>query len=329
MKPNSFQFNFELQFESAPSPQPEKFIWLENKKSDQPQGPMRFWSDAHLALYYFLLNENPEKLSQSQQLIENTDPHHILWLDSCARIESLHKLKKSNLQAPVHFEQKVEEFISEVFSKATVSNKDLVQFAEIIEELELKRDRPFLFDFSLTLSPNTIRQLRWFYGFLFSQRALCATIHNQTISDPAFEALKMDSITDYIYKPEYILKDALLFHEFKKLTQNFSNEFKPMKKLFFTHSSSAALLVENLPNDFLNSLPQEKKEEVLHLAQIDWLMGSATGILFKIREELYGLSDGFEKIFWKDLLEAPLHRHNPFQSSLLISKDLLLKNSAA
>lgn len=41
------------------------------------------------------------------------------------------------------------------------------------------------------------------------------------------------------------------------------------------------------------------------MVQTDWLLGSEAGVLFKIREELFGLEYGYEKIFWHDLEKRP------------------------
>jgi len=33
---------------------------------------------------------------------------------------------------------------------------------------------------------------------------------------------------------------------------------------------------------------------------MDWLLGAPGGLMFKIREELFGAKEGMEKVFWPD-----------------------------
>ena len=61
-------------------------------------------------------------------------------------------------------------------------------------------------------------------------------------------------------------------------------------------------MIENLPHSFLNSQSPAQLEETLHHVQMDWLLGSSSGLLFKIREELFGLIDGYDKVFWPEAL---------------------------
>ncbi len=76
--------------------------------------------------------------------------------------------------------------------------------------------------------------------------------------------------------------------------------FKQLSKCFHSYSHNAVCLIENLPKSFLNSLNTEELEDTLYLVQMDWLLGADAGLLFRVREELYGLIDGYERIFWPD-----------------------------
>ena len=65
------------------------------------------------------------------------------------------------------------------------------------------------------------------------------------------------------------------------------------------------------------------------MVQMDWLLGSASGLLFKIREELYGLKEGYDRIFWphaKTLQDRSSLK--PSVHFILSSTDLLKKSVA-
>jgi hypothetical protein len=112
----------------------------------------------------------------------------------------------------------------------------------------------------------------------------------------------VDSITDYLAKAEYISNDALLYLQSRKLKDRMKTEvWAQLEKNFQTFSHNGLCLVENLPKSFLNNLRMEELEETLYIVQMDWLLGTDAGLLFRLREELYGLCEGYEKIFYPEL----------------------------
>ena len=84
---------------------------------------------------------------------------------------------------------------------------------------------------------------------------------------------------------------------------------------FKSYSHNGFCLIESLPKSFIQSLHQEELEESLYIAQMDWLLGTDAGLLFRIREELFGLREGYQKIFWPDAEGRP----EQYQTSLEVS----------
>jgi hypothetical protein len=147
---------------------------------------------------------------------------------------------------------------------------------------------------------------------LFHLRSVVAVDWNAHVDDPSHEAVHVDSITDYIPKAEYVVNDAIMYWQFLKLSHPFvagkNSDVKveklfvePMRKAFMTSMHNACYLIDHLPKSFIERMGPGELEEALYLVQMDWLLGSEAGLLFRIREELYGLQNGYEKIFWHEL----------------------------
>ena len=201
----------------------------------------------------------------------------------------------------------------------TVFLKDSVDFSKIQKALDLISDfenhlgSPFLYNFSLQLSSAFQSKLVAFYSFLFHLRSVVAIDHNAYVEDSSIESVKCDSISDYLPKSDYTTNDALLFWQFKKLSTPFVGHkdkdvriekllVQPLEKYFNQYNHNACCLIKNLPHSFLNSQSPAQLEETLHHVQMDWLLGSSSGLLFKIREELFGLIEGYDKVFWPESL---------------------------
>jgi hypothetical protein len=191
--------------------------------------------------------------------------------------------------------------------------------------LENKMGNPLLYNFGLNFSKGFLDKLHDLYSFLYHVRSVVALDHNSLCADTSHEGVKVDAITDYLPKAEYVVNDALLYWQFKKLAQPFSSAkgtdgkvdklfVGPMEKAFHKFSHHACALVDNLPAKFIGSLSPMELEEAFYLVQMDWLLGSPAGLLFKIREEIFGLQNGYEKIFWKDV--EPVFHSKPVNLSI-------------
>ena len=104
----------------------------------------------------------------------------------------------------------------------------------------------------------------------------------------------------------------------------------PLLKAFNQYNHNACCLVDQLPKSFLNSLPHSELEEALHHVQMDWLLGSEAGLLFKIREELFGATEGYDKIFWPELSTSKSKQATSLNICFTLShKDLAREYAAA
>ncbi|MEI7973227.1 MAG: hypothetical protein WCH11_02545 [Bdellovibrio sp.] len=61
----------------------------------------------------------------------------------------------------------------------------------------------------------------------------------------------------------------------------------------------------------------------MYLVQMDWLFGTEAGLLYRIREELYGLRDGYHQIFYRELEESQSQEAHALSANFQIrSSDL-------
>ena len=79
----------------------------------------------------------------------------------------------------------------------------------------------------------------------------------------------------------------------------------------------------------MNSWKPTELEEALYLVQMDWLLDSESGLLFKIREEVFALEQGYEKIFWRDYEGQPSQKPVPLSIYFDMSERYLFKHKVA
>ena len=135
--------------------------------------------------------------------------------------------------------------------------------------------------------------------------------HNAYVQDPTHEALRVDSITDYLPRADYIANDAILYWQFQKLHKQIPElAQQQMESAFHRFSHHAVCLITQMPPSFIEKLTLGKLEDALYLAQMDWLFGTESGLLFRVREELFGLLDGYDRVFWPELeSRSPKNSH--------------------
>lgn len=330
---------FELFLEGGCVGRPSRLVlWNEQKlkKITQFQNPLRYFADALLAtsaheLAAWSSTENYRKHPHFQQWTE-MEAHFELYKKATPRVESLYKESpRLNSEVLKKFEERFSKALTETFSKPEIDFRDFEFLIDKIEALESDLKAPLLYNFSMKFSENFCDQLQVFYSFLWNLRSLVAVDYNAHIQDPSHEALPVDSVSDYLAKSEYVVNDALLYYQFKKLSTPFVSGrhsdvkidklfVEPMKKAFASYSHNASYLIDHLPESFLAGLHTMELEEALHLVQMDWLLGSTSGMLFKIREELFGLQSGYEKIFW------PMAEGRPKQKSVRLEVACSLKS---
>ncbi len=327
MKSKNKSFDYELKMENGPILKPTEVEFFKNHDRDhKPHKPFKYHSDVLVALSFANMHRTLDTrciydLESSMDFWRAMEPHYELYGRSRKRVVALTE-RTENVDSLLteKIEKKWNDVLKDVFSANKVNVKELQQLVPLIDYLEDHMKKPLLYNFSLSFTPEFQQRLLLLFSFLSNVRSLVALDHNSFIEDATHEAIKMDSITDYLAKPEYVVNDALLFFHFKKLFAPFvtgrSSDVKidkllhkPLEAHFQKFSHNACQLVENLPATFLNQLNPIELEQALYLIQMDWLLGSEAGLIFKIREELFGISEGYEKIFWPEY-DFRGHKHS-------------------
>lgn len=340
---SSFPIGYEVRFDKNPF-QPQSFhFWSqpENYEKIKPTAPLKYLADALTGLSFFKLNSfvkspifNPRlKYEHVLEAWNHLEPHHELFSRSSPRVEALKKPNKSTAPEIQKFETS---FVANFENCQKSWGLDFQEFEALLHSiswLETKLESPLLYNFNLHFSPQFMDKMHALYAFLFHLRALVAIDHNAHCEDPSHEGLKVDSITDYLPKAEYVVNDAILYYQFKTFAEPWKNRLRghvkgdhpvdslfvePLEKAFSKYVHNACCLVDQLPPSFLKALNPAEMEEALYLVQMDWLLGSPAGLLFRIREEIYGLVHGYNSVFWQEVEFA----QNTGPSSLSVSVDL-------
>lgn len=329
MRQKSLALGFDVTMDKGATLKPlnVKFWNQEDKKKAKPSIPLKYMADALTGLSLIKLNSYIKSPIASPDIDytfvseawKSLDPHVELYERSQTRVKSIQsQLSAANTKICTDFENK---FIEQLEAAQKPYGIDLVQLWPILETLnwfEHKIESPLLYNFKVNFSKPFLEKLHTLYSFLLHLRGVVAVDHNAHAGDTTHEGVHMDAITDYLPRAEYIVNDALVYWNFMKLSRPFMNPkandnrvekllVNPLEKIFEKYSHHATCLVDSLPQSFLNSLNPLEMEEAFYLVQMDWLLGSPAGLLFKIREEIFALQNGYEKIFWKDI-EPTLHK---------------------
>jgi hypothetical protein len=337
LRPHQIQF-WDLSCPATHSAIPKHFT------GSTPHHPFKYFTDAILGLCYHRMNDfkflAPEDKKFATQAYNSFDPYSTLFSKSAPRVKSLRKEMKNPFGKYEAFEKKMSAVWEKAFAQPTVHFADLNAALECLSEFEHSLDVPFLYNFSIQFSDKFNEKLICFYSFLFHLRALVALDHNAHVDDSSFESIKCDSISDYLPKSDYTINDALLYWQFQKLSIPFVGHkdkdtrieklfVDPMLKSFNQYNHNACCLIDQLPKTFLNSLSPNELEEALHHVQMDWLLGSEAGMLFKIREELYGIAEGYDKIFWHEVSASSAKKATSLNISFNLNEKDLSKEFVA
>jgi hypothetical protein len=244
-----------------------------------------------------------------QKVYHNFDHYTELYNKSNPRVKALAHATIPQKKQFDALEKKMTEIWKNAFSENKVSFNKLTEALTVIAEFESHIASPLIYNLSVNFSAGFTEKLIAFYSMLYHLRSVVAVDHNAHVEDTSLETVKCDSISDYLPKSDYTINDALLYWHFKNLTENVSGEVEktivaPMHNYFIQYSHNACNLIDQLPGNFLESLKNVDLEEALHHVQMDWLLGSCSGLLFKIREELFGVLEGYDKIFWPEASNA-------------------------
>jgi len=326
MSNTNLQMVIEIKTKNGPVLKPlEIHFWdLNSSKNPKhlhnlaPRSPFKFFTDAIIALCYHKMTDYKSLSKALKNFSENAyrsyDPYTELYHKSASRIKSL---KAKDLAQQIHFENFEKQMTQAwelAFKHNTVSLSKLKAALDCLAEFEHTLGAPLIYNFSINFNEKFTDKLRCFYSFLFHLRSVIAVDHNAHVEDSSYESVKCDSISDYLPKADYTINDALLYWQFKKLSTPFIGHkdkdvrleklfIEPLHKNFKQYNHNACHLINQLPLSFLNTPNQTELEEALHHVQMDWLLGSESGLLFKIREELFGVLEGYDKIFWPECSE--------------------------
>lgn len=349
---HKINFNFELLLKkgSVPTPAQLKFWNPNTNKSNLGSPPLKYMADALVGLSFFRMNPflrsplfNPQTQFQFQEeAFKALDPHYEIYQKYQAKkLELTQYVPKIEKNIIENFEKKFSAILASAQQPWGMEFKDLFTLIDLISELESDSKTLLLYSYNFEFSKNFNQQLQSLYSLLFHVRCLAAVDYNAHTTDPTFEAIKVDSISDYLPKPEYVVNDALLYWNFTKLSHPWTHGknhdvriaklfVKPFENIFNQYSHNACQLIISMPASYWNSLNQTKMEEQLYSLQMSWLLGTDAGLLFKIREELFGLKDGYSQLFWPELQESPEQKPVHLQLSCeLKEQDLFSDNKAA
>lgn len=278
-----------------------------------PQTPFKYYTDAIIGICYHKMTDFKALDASQKKFAEaayNTlNPYAELFRKSSPRMQSLKKMKKEDALKVENFEKSMFDIWQNLFSSEHIDFSRIPKVLNLISDFENETGSPFLYNFALEFSPAFKEKLVCFYSFLFNLRSVIAIDHNAYIEDSSIESVKCDCISDYLPKSDYTINDALLFLQFKRLSAPFTDAknskvesqfVTPLEKYFYQYNHNACCLIDQLPPSFLSSLSLTELEDTLHHVQMDWLLGSASGLLFKIREELFGIIEGYDKVFWPE-----------------------------
>jgi hypothetical protein len=330
MKHNSFSMGFEIKTSPGAAPTPSQFIpWNKEAATSEytPTSTLKYMNDALIGMNFHVLSQFKYASKSDQQFITNylksIDPYYEIYANASARLaeinkkSSIHKNFK-NKEFVSHFENEFTQVLDKCFAQEGVQFKFIDEALNCITDFEKKLESALLYNFSVHFSESFTQKLVSFYSFLFHIRTVIAMSHNNQVEDTAFESVKCDSINDYLAKTDFTVNDALVYWQFKKLATPFIGSpdvrverllVNPLEQSFQKYNHNACALINNLPESFLTFHSAVQLEESLHIVQMDWLLGSSSGLLFRLREECYGIQHGYDKIFWTEAHQSKDKRH--------------------
>ncbi len=329
-KQDTLSFNYQIDFSPGNTLKPENFrLHKETPTHAQPDSHLKYISDLLVGLTYTHLHKMSEKPSHSteltwqKKLYQSLNPMFHLYKKSSDRLRDITSTpihesppNSQNIGVIESFEKKFSQKIITFFSQPQISLQKMTDLIEDLNQLEADLKKPLLFNFKLTFSESFVDLVLAFQTFLFQLRSMTAIHYNNFVEDHSQEGLMTDPLGDYLPSAEFIVNDAIIYWNFKKLARPYSTQthimkpevpgsvnkllIEPTEFLFKKYNHNAFYLIQNIPQGILSPLTPTGLEETLYLMTMDWLLGSPASLLFKIREELYGIKNSYDQIFWSD-----------------------------
>lgn len=320
LKRDQVWLGFDIKTEGGAVLRPKQIhFWNDSQfKKSQPEEPFYYHADALVGLSLVHLNPQLRHPFVSPQMNYSfcseawnaLEPHQELYNKSQMAVKSVrNNIKPENQGVLEHFERHFSDALESCLHPWGVDLQHLTHLIDSIDYLETRTNKPLAYNFSIQFSKKTVQQLHYVYSLLFNLRSVIAMDYNAQIQDASHEACKVDSITDYLRKADYVSNDAMLYWAFKKQKANMPKETAEyMQQHFEKLTHNAVCLIEGLPSSFFKGWHNEELEEALYMVQMDWLLGTEAGLLYRLREELYGLREGYESIFWLEAI-GKTHQH--------------------
>lgn len=347
MKPSSFVMGFEIKTTRGPVLKPVSLeIWDQNSRFAEftPHPPLKFQNDSLVGLQLQKMTNflnAPKQKEFIDHAINELCPYATLFYSCSDRLFKIQeKLKPVDEKLVQAFEKQwFSYWDAQDFSKGISFNK-LDQVFDMLSEFESQMKAPLMYNFTLQLSKKFNDHLLSMYSFLFHLRSLIALDHNIHIDDSSFESVNCDSISDYLPRADFTTNDALVYWQFKKLATPFVGHkdkdvrieklfVEPMQRAFDQYNHNACALIDQLPQDILSHHANTELEQHLHQIQMDWLLGSSAGLLFRVREELFGLHHGYDKVFWPEASNQKPKKPTQFKVCFELTElDLGVKKTA-
>ena len=288
-------------------------VGVAQAEEDHPFSPLPYFTDAILGLSAFQLTLNANDYASTSEVEElvsllwqKLEPMHEVYRRSHQRVSPLLQIKPSlpSKEMEIMLEQSLKDILKQ---SCTTKGIDLTEVLNLIDSLnyfEAKRSHPLLFDTQLQISESTLRQLHILHSLLYNLRAVIAIFYNSTRKEMLYESLHLDSVKDYFHAPDLLTNETMLYFQFLNLCKKGQIKDQSealLNKAFKNHLPHSHYLVHSLPGNFFTNQNFELLEQSLYTFQIDWLLGSPAGLLYRIREELMGIKEGYENTFWPEL----------------------------
>ncbi|GEM_PF-3472695 len=273
--------------------------------------PLKYHSDALVGLNLSLLQmPSKQRLThENYYFLEHLDPHIALKHSRLVNIQNpVEKKHSHSTLSPIH-NKTLSTFFESFYSILNHNNKSqqlnlqgLTEIIPLIDNLESSLKKPILFNTSLNITEQLAFDASLLANLLFNLRALVINDYNHQISDPSFESLRVDSVYDYLSKLDSISNDALLYAQFKRLEAQIpSLVAQRLKDAFFNYTSMGVTLIDSVEKSPAYYFSQQDPWDSLNKFQLDWLFGTHAGILYRLREELHGIKQGYHNVFYSDL----------------------------
>lgn len=323
-----FQFSIAGQAGAMLKPQSLSIEWAPSKWSPQQVEPkLGCMSDLLAGLNALQLASLIEPQLIKERSLESVATY-CDGLDINAHLDTKFQLPKDSF-TPVDndLNASLDKWIPLLFSanenKLTFHFQFVELFLDIMNRHEDKSGKDLLFTDSVSLEPQLRQKLQTLFSLFFYTRAIIVAQYNKHLRDVAYDSVRVDRITNYLAHPDYTVNDAILWHKINALLPNDGRA----ESIFTSWAHNGYLLEKAVPHSWFKSKGSDELQDALHHWQIQWLLGSTSGLLYRLREEAYGLIEGYQNIFYPDAATWEKNTNSQMHFSVSANRELFRKNS--